>query len=147
LFTTAAVKAIAISFNSVSPAITVWFYQNIDLIAFVYAFTWIFVLSSVIPSLLLGKKRGILVQYILCLAIAVLALSIQGLIVTFGGITVAQLFSSALFVSNPILAGIYLSIPYLFMLLIDIFSRNNRKSPFKVRTSPKKKRLFKTFHP
>lgn len=120
LFTDTAVNTLAVYVGYISPAIAVWINQNIDLIVFIYAFTWIFVLSSVIPSLLLGKKRSILVQYTVCLILAVLALSIQGLLSTFVGFDIAQLFTVVAFLSNPVLAGLYLAIPYLIMLALDL---------------------------
>jgi hypothetical protein len=53
LFTDTAVKAIATYINLFSPAAGAWLNSNIETIVFIYAFTWIFVLSSVIPSVLL----------------------------------------------------------------------------------------------
>jgi hypothetical protein len=110
-----------------SPAAATWLSANIDTVVFVYAFTWIFVLSSVIPAVLLGKSRGVLVQYVVCLVIAFLSLSVQGLLLTYGGFQSQQLFSSATFLNNPILAGFYLVIPYMVMVAIDVHSRRKRK--------------------
>jgi hypothetical protein len=86
------------------------------MIVFVYAFTWIFVLSSVIPSVLLGKERSILSQYFVCLVLAFLAFSIQDLLLAYGGVQIQRLFTSATFLNNPVLAVIYLIIPYLVMV-------------------------------
>jgi hypothetical protein len=120
LFTDTAVKTVAVYVNYVSPTVALWINQNIDLIVFIYAFTWIFVLSSVIPALLLGKKRSILVQYTVCLILAVLALSIQGLLLAYAQFDITQLFTVVAFLSNPFLAGLYLAIPYLIMLALDL---------------------------
>jgi hypothetical protein len=111
-----------------SPAAATWLNANIDTVVFVYAFTWIFVLSSVIPVVLLGKGRGVLVQYIVCLVIAFLALSVQGLLLAYGGVQIQQLFSSATFLNNPILAGLYLMIPYTVMIALDVHARRKRKA-------------------
>jgi hypothetical protein len=126
LFTDTAVKTLAVYVTFLSPAIATWITQNMDLIVFIYAFTWIFVLSSVIPSLLLGKKRGVLVQYTVCLILAVLALSIQGLLIAYSGFDISQMFSAAALLSNPVLAGLYLAVPYLVMLSLDL--RSNRQT-------------------
>jgi hypothetical protein len=126
LFTDTAVKTLSVYVDYISPTLALWINQNIELIVFIYAFTWIFVLSSVIPALLLGKKRSILVQYAVCLILAILALSVQGVLLTYTGFEITQLFSFAAFLSNPVLAGLYLAIPYLIMLALDL--RANARS-------------------
>jgi hypothetical protein len=57
LFTETAVKSIATSVTSSWPAASGWLNANVDTLVFVYAFTWIFVLSSVIPSVYFGKTK------------------------------------------------------------------------------------------
>lgn len=127
LFTDTAVRTLALNINLLSPTAATWLTSNIDMIVFIYAFTWIFVLSSVIPSLLLGKERSVLAQYFVCLILAFLAFTIQNILVTYGGGQVQQLFSVSTFLNNPVLATFYLSIPYVVMLGLDIRSRKLRK--------------------
>jgi hypothetical protein len=127
LFTDAAVKGLAGNIAFLSPVASDWISQNIDLIVFIYAFTWIFVLSSVIPSLLLGKKRSVLIQYMVCLTLALVALSIQGLLLTYVGLDITEVYSNTAFLSNPILAILYLAIPYIVMLGLDLWSNNQSK--------------------
>jgi hypothetical protein len=110
-----------------SPTAATWVAANIEMIVFVYAFTWIFVLSSVIPSVLLGKERSVLVQYFVCLVLAFLAFSIQGLLVTYGGLKVQQLFAASAVLSNPIFAVFYLAVPYIIMIALDVHARKQRK--------------------
>ena len=43
------------------------------------------------------------------------------------GIQVKQIFEASTFLKNPILAGVYLAIPYLFMIGLDIHSRKRRQ--------------------
>jgi len=126
LFTDTAVKTVAIHVNLLSPAAGAWLNSNIGTIVFVYAFTWIFVLSSVIPSVILGKERSVLIQYFVCLIIAFLAISVKELLLAYGGIQFQELLSGATFLNNPILAGIYLMIPYLVMIGVDIRSRRKK---------------------
>jgi hypothetical protein len=128
LFTNAAVSAIAFQLNFVSPSTASWINSNLETIVFVYAFTWIFVLSSAIPSVLLGKERSVLIQYFVCLVLALLAFSLQGILVTYGGTAVQQLLSNTTFLNNPIIAGFYLAIPYLVMVAIDLRSRRKRRT-------------------
>ena len=44
------------------------------------------------------------------------------------GIQVNQIFEAATFLKNPIIAGLYLAIPYLFMIGLDIRSRKRRQT-------------------
>jgi len=127
LFTDCAVKSLTVYISFISVELATWLNENIDLIVFIYAFTWIFLLSSVIPALLLGKKRSILVQYIVCLALAVLALSIQGILLTYTGFEVTQIFSVSGFFNNPLLAIFYLSIPYVAMIALDMHVKKKSK--------------------
>ena len=68
LFTQVAVTSVFVSVDTIWPSnISMWLMARIDTINFIHAFAWIFVLSSVIPSALLGKQRGVLVQFFCCL--------------------------------------------------------------------------------
>lgn len=57
---------------------------RIDLIVFVYAFAWVFLLSSVIPSVILGRERGVLVQFVVCLILTFVAFVVQDVIMAYG---------------------------------------------------------------
>jgi hypothetical protein len=77
---------------------------------------------------LLGKERSVLIQYFVCLLLAFLAFSVQGLLSSYGGIPIQQLLTASAFLSNPVLAGIYLITPYLVMVAIDVRARRKRRS-------------------
>lgn len=95
---------------------------------FIHAFAWIFVLSSVIPSVILGKGRGVLVQFFLCLTLVFVAFLVEETLTFMMGIQpIRQLGTLLTWLQNPIFAGAYLSVPYLFMLYLDIHSRRKRK--------------------
>ena len=126
LFTDTAVKGIATYITLSWPAAGVWLNSNIETIVFIYAFTWIFVLSSVIPSILLGKERSILLQYAVVLTLTLIAFFMADILQAVAGIQVKQIFEAATFLKNPIVAGVYLAIPYLFMIGLDIRSRKRR---------------------
>ena len=130
LFTETAVKSVAgyltLSWSDASS----WLNSNVQVLVFVYAFTWIFVLSSVIPSVILGKKRGVLIHYIFVLTLTLIAFFIADILQTAAGIQLQDIFTIGGILNNPLLAGIYLSIPYLLMLFIDYRSRiKDKKSP------------------
>ena len=95
---------------------------------FIHAFAWIFVLSSVIPSVILGKGRGVLVQFFLCLTLVLVATLIEdALTIMIERQPIYQLENLSTWLQNPILAGVYLSVPYLFMLYLDIRSKKKNK--------------------
>jgi len=98
-----------------------------DIIVFIYAFAWVFVLSSAIPSVILGKERSVLVQFFVCLALTFLAFMVLDVISNYGQGPMDQLLSFAVLFSNPLFAGLYLSMPYVLMLVLDMHSRKSGK--------------------
>ncbi len=126
LFTDTAVKTISLNVGPLFPPASAWLNSNIEVIVFVYAFTWIFVLSSVIPSLILGKERSILPQYVLVLALTLLAFFMED-ILALTGFQIQNLLDAATFLKDPLFAGIYLSVPYILMIGLDLRSRRERK--------------------
>jgi len=94
------------------------------MIIFIYAFAWIFVLSSVIPSLILGKNNGVLIQFIVVLILSLIPILIQDSIITiFGGKTIDQILDVTFLFTNPAVAFGYLFLPYLIMIIIDVRTR------------------------
>ena len=128
LFTQTAVNSVVISLNTFWPYVGSWLISRIDTVVFIHAFAWIFVLSSVIPSVILGKGRGVLVQFFLCLTIVFVAMLVEdALTVMIGRQPIYQLGNLLMWLQNPILAGAYLSVPYLFMLYLDVRSKKKSK--------------------
>ena len=136
LFTQTAVTTVVTRLAMVWPALEGWLMSRIDMIIFVYAFAWVFVLSSVIPSFILGKERSVLVQFLVCLTLTFLAFFVQDLLTGYGHDPIDNLSGLATLLNNPIIAVAYLSIPYALMLSLDIHSRShkNKKEPEKVVT-------------
>lgn len=126
LFTDAAVKSIATFTMSSLPTVGNWMNSNVETLVFIYAFTWIFVLSSVIPQVILGKQKSVLIQYAVVLILTLIAFFMADILQLFLGIQIEEVFKAADFLKNPLLGGFYLSIPYLFMIGIDIRSRKRR---------------------
>jgi hypothetical protein len=127
IFTQTAVSTVLNSSNVLWPAAGEWLLLRIDMIIFVHAFAWVFVLSSVIPSLLLGKKRSVLVQFFVCLTLALVAFVIQDSVSVYLSGQSQVLPGVAFLLGNPLLAVVYLSVPYLFMVTIDIRARRKAK--------------------
>jgi len=126
LFTQTTVDTITASIGTFIPIVSQWMATRIDLIVFIHSFAWIFLLSSVIPSVLLGKQRGVLVQFGLCLTLAVLANVIQGAIIDIGQGPLDQILGLAFLFQNPLIATSYMSVPYLLMLWFDIRGRHKK---------------------
>ena len=133
LFTQTAVVTVVDFVNETWPSmVSAWLISKVETIVFIHAFAWIFVLSSVIPSVLLGKERSVLIQFFVCLTLTLAAFWIKDNLPAFiGGQSIEslinQIFSLAAFFNNPFLAGLYLLAPYLFMVGLDIHSHKNNK--------------------
>lgn len=123
LFTQTAVTTVVDYIQTLSPEIGVWLARRIDILVFVHSFAWIFLLSSAIPSVLLGKQRGVLVQFVVCLTLTFLAFIIKDLLAVYELEPVNQMLSLYVIFQNLSFAIIYLSIPYILMLILDIHSR------------------------
>ena len=128
LFTETAVTTLVAQINTLMPSIGFWLISRVDLVVVFYSFAWVFVLSSVIPALLLGKERGVLVQFFVCLTLTFLAFVLLDLLELYAGTSLAQLLSFAFIFSNPILATLYLALPYIVMIGLDLRSRRKNKA-------------------
>lgn len=127
LFTQTAVTTVTGYINMLWPSIGTWLSSRIDTIIFIYAFAWVFVLSSVIPSVILGKGRSVLIQFLVCLTLTFVAFVIQDALTAYAAKPIEQLFSLAVVFQNPIIAVSYLLMPYILMLMLDIRSRRKQK--------------------
>lgn len=128
LFTDTAVKSIAAFANMSFPTAGAWLNANLQAIGFVIAFTWIFVLSSVIPSVILGKQRSVIIQYAVVLILTLISFFMGDILRVAAGIQIETLFTAANLLRNPFVAGLYLSMPYLFMFVLDVRARRQQKA-------------------
>jgi hypothetical protein len=127
LFTETAVKTLVSSLGLVFPAAGFWLNSRIDMIVVINAFAWVFVLSSVIPSIILGKERSILVQFFVCLTLTIVSFVILDAIQNVGGPLLNQLQGAAFLFSNTFFAVLYLALPYIAMLAIDWRMKKRQK--------------------
>jgi len=132
LFTQIAVTTITTYIDLLLPSVGAWLVSRMDMLVFIHAFAWVFLLSSAIPSVILGKGRGVLVQFFVCLTLTFSAFVVQDILITYGGESIGQMFSLAALFNNPFLAIGYLSLPYLLMLGFDIHSRRKQKKKEKM---------------
>ena len=128
LFTETAVTTLVTQINTLIPSVGFWLSSRVDMVVFVYAFAWVFILSSVIPSLLLGKERSVLIQFFVCLTLTFLAFALLDFMEIYAGASLAQLLSFSFVFTNPILAALYLSLPYVVMIGLDVNARRRNKA-------------------
>ena len=116
LLTEKAVETVLAHIALFLPSVSDWLASRVDTMVFVYAFAWIFLLSSALPSIILGKQRSVIVQFFVCLALTFIALVFQDMLVD-------QISGLTGVFANPLLAYVYLLLPFALMLTIDIHSR------------------------
>jgi len=126
LFTQTTVTTVTTYINMYLPTIGGWLLARIDTIVFIHSFAWIFLLSSAIPALILGKERGVLIQFGVCLTLTFLASVIQDALAGLNG-TLDQILGLAPLFENPLLAAAYLSLPYALMLVFDIQGKKQKQ--------------------
>jgi len=98
------------------PSVGLWLTSRIDLVVFVYGFAWVFLLSSAIPAVILGKERGVLTQFFLCLTLTSLAIVMIDVLETYAQVSMSQLLGFSYFFNNLVVASLYLVIPYVLMI-------------------------------
>ena len=127
IFTQTAVSTLVTNVNTIVPSVGIWLTSRIDLVVFVYGFAWVFILSSAIPSVILGKERGVLAQFFLCLTLTFLAVVMVDILESYADLSMSQLLGFSYFFNNLVVASLYLIIPYVLMVALDIRSRNLNK--------------------
>jgi hypothetical protein len=128
MFTETAVKSLINFINILWPFIGEWLIYRVGMIVFVSAFAWVFVLSSALPSIILGRERSVLAQFFVCLTLTFLAFIAFDSLKAYGGHVISYMLSFATLLENPFAALAYLSMPYIIMLVIDLQTRKrNRK--------------------
>jgi len=135
-FTQTTVTTITTCINTYLPTIGTWLASNLDIIIFIHSFAWIFLLSSAIPSIILGKNRGVLAQFSVCLTLTLIAFVIQDILTGFSSGALDQILGLAPLFHNPLLAVAYLSLPYLLMMGFDIRGRRKQKREIKIEREP-----------
>jgi hypothetical protein len=127
LFTQTAVTTVVTVVNTLLPSAGFWLSSRIDIVIFVYSFAWVFVLSSAIPGVILGKERGVLVQFFVCLTLTFLALITVDILESYGAASLNQLLGLSFMFNNLVIAALYLALPYILMVALDVRLRNNNK--------------------
>lgn len=127
MFTRVAVISVVQSMGPFFPSIQEFLMPRIDRIEFMYSFAWIWVMTSLIPSLIL-KRRSALLQFVVVLALTFLAVEFGNILsFAFGGEFVEQIFGVTVLLGNSWLAALYLFSPFLIILSVDFYERRKKK--------------------
>jgi len=127
MFTSVAVISVVQSMGPFFPSIQEFLMPRIDRIEFMYSFAWIWVMTSLIPSLIL-KRRSALLQFVVVLVLTFLAVEFGNILsFAFGGEFVEQIFGVTVWLGNPLLATLYLLAPFLVILSVDFYERRKKK--------------------
>lgn len=94
--------------------------SQLDIINFIHNFARIFVLSSLIPSLLLGRDRSVTVHFLFCLAFMLVSTWISNFVLGQRWDSSSPLLAVSLIFYNPLIAMFYLLAPYIIMLALEI---------------------------
>lgn len=138
MFTSVAVISIVQSIGPFFPSIQELLTPRVmDRIGFLYAFAWIWVMTSLIPSIILKKKSASL-QFVVVMILSFLAVESENILsFAFGEEFVQQIFGAAVWLRNPLLAALYLLAPFLVILSVDLYERKKRKLEEKSQLSSK----------
>ncbi len=123
IFTRTALTTVASSFGSFVPSMASFINSNADTTIFICSFAWMFVLSALISIVMFGKERRLTIQFIVSIALTLTGSALLGLLSNVG-----IDFSNPNFLSQPsfILFGnvffafFYLTIPFIFMVAVDL---------------------------
>ena len=127
MFTHVAVVSVVQSINPLFPSAQEFLMPRIDRIEFLYSFAWIWVMTSLIPSLILQRKSALL-QFMVVLTLAFLALEFDSVLsFTVGEEVVEQIFGATSLLRNPVLAALYLLLPFLIIFSVDFYNRRRKE--------------------
>ena len=127
MFTHVAVVSVVQFINPILPSAQEFLMPRIDRIEFLYSFAWIWVMTSLIPSLILRRKSALL-QFMIVLMLTFLALEFESILsFTVGEEVVQQIFGATSLLRNPVLAVLYLLSPFLIIFSVDFYDRRRKE--------------------
>lgn len=130
IFTQTAVASVATALTGPAPTLAAWISSSTDITAFICGFAWMFVLSAVVQSLMFGRERRLSIQFLVSLGLTAAGSVVLGLLNVAGldlaNPTVLSDPFTMLF-GNAGFAGFYLTLPFLFMVAIDLRSIRKHK--------------------
>jgi hypothetical protein len=130
IFTQTALTTVTFSLGGSIPALASLINSKADLTIFICSFAWMFVLSSLISTLMFGKERRLTVQFSVSLALTIAGSALLGFLHLVGlDLSNPSILSqpSTLFFSNVFFAFFYLALPFIFMVAVDLGLTKIRK--------------------
>jgi hypothetical protein len=123
VFTETAMITLADRFQLIIPSTASILESSLSIFVFIYSFAWVFLLSSIIPTIILGKERSVFIQFLVVLVITFLSSSIEEVIIGAQNISLKELFRASIIFKEPIYAALYLFLPFILMLIIDLYCK------------------------
>lgn len=130
IFTQSALTTVTSSFGSSVPSLASLLSSKADLTIFICSFAWMFVLSALISIFMFGKERRLTIQFLVSLALTLTGSALLGLL-NVAGLELSNLSVLSqpftLLFGNVFFAFFYLSLPFVFMLAVDLGLMKIRK--------------------
>lgn len=130
IFTQSALTTVTSSLGSSVPSLASLLSSKADLTIFICSFAWMFVLSALISIFMFGKERRLTIQFLVSLALTLTGSALLGLL-NVAGIELSNLSVLSqpftLLFGNVFFAFFYLSLPFVFMLAVDLGLMKIRK--------------------
>jgi len=130
IFTQYALTTVTSSLGSSVPSLASLLSSKADLTIFICSFAWMFVLSALISIFMFGKERRLTIQFLVSLALTLTGSALLGLL-NVAGLELSNLSVLSqpftLLFGNVFFAFFYLSLPFVFMLAVDLGLMKIRK--------------------
>jgi hypothetical protein len=130
IFTQSALTTVTSSLGSSVPSLASLLSSKADLTIFICSFAWMFVLSALISIFMFGKERRLTIQFLVSLALTLTGSALLGLL-NVAGLELSNLSVLSqpftLLFGNVFFAFFYLSLPFVFMLAVDLGLMKIRK--------------------
>ena len=131
IFTKTALTTIAASLSKPASSLASALSGNIGVAVFICSFAWMFVLSSVISNLIFGKQRRIFIQFLISLALTLTASALfdafkwAGWDLSNPKTLLSNRYAQAF--GNGWFCALYLSVPFVFMIALDVHAMMQAK--------------------
>jgi hypothetical protein len=124
IFTQTALSSVTASISSFSPFLASILINRTNTAIFIFSFAWTFVLSTIIYRLTFGGINRLFIRFLISLGLTVASTAIINQFNLYGiDVTNPNLITPSLcaqLFSNPAFAFIYLALPFIFMIVIDL---------------------------
>jgi hypothetical protein len=118
-FTQSALTTLASSI----PALATWINSNVNLMVFICSFAWMFVLSALVSLVMFGRERRLTIQFLVSLGLTLAGSALLGLLQGAGlDLSNPSIFANPfnLLFGNVVFAFLYLALPFIFMVAVDL---------------------------